>query len=76
MLIVPVRHVGCWQLPPGETLLFATPAWGGLLSRRGGIVTVRRNVVWRVEYRTVGNWRAEPLAEPVVAPPEIKNQQV
>jgi len=45
-------------------LLFATPAWGKLLSRRGGIITIRRNVLWRVEYRSVGNWRAERIEEP------------
>mmetsp|Transcript_71151 Transcript_71151/g.134044 ORF Transcript_71151/g.134044 Transcript_71151/m.134044 type:complete len:206 (-) Transcript_71151:188-805(-) len=52
---------GSIQLPPGECLYFATPAWGSLLSRRGGVVTVRVNALWRVEYRIVGNWRAERI---------------
>ena len=45
-------------LPPGEVLYFATPAWGTMLSNKGGVVSVRRNAIWRTEYRIVGTWQA------------------
>lgn len=46
------------SLPAGDVLYFATPAWGDVLSSRGGIISVRRNAIWRREYRIVGTWRA------------------
>lgn len=44
------------SLPPGDVLYFATSCWGNTLSK-GGVISVRRNAIWRREYRIVGTWR-------------------
>ena len=47
-------------LPKGERLFCAIPVFPGpTLSSRAGIVSVRRNVLWRTEYRIVGTWKAK-----------------
>lgn len=65
---------GTLQLPAGDNLYFATPAWGDVLSRKGGVVSVKRNVWWRTEYRMVGSWTPVPMEEVEEKQQQLRDQ--